>query len=142
MHEVELLKESNDLVDYYSEIFEKRYRTKPILSNNGSDHTLMKDFVRQLGYAKTKEILDQYIKTNDAWFLTKSHSLSALKSNLNSINTAIATKPLRHAGLIRIQTPFSCDKCFKHFNLICDPAIFDSGEKIYCDNCKTSLHNA
>lgn len=133
MKEVTDLKESYGIEKIYSDVYEKRYGIAPIMSSNGSDATILKDLVRQLGLGRTTALVNGYLRMNDEWFIRTGHSLETMKKSIPAINSTLGnTQPLSKA--LRLSILRQCDQCeqYKVFVLPMDP---DWTKRVECDEC-------
>lgn len=111
--EVRHQKDSDSIIEVYVEAYEKRYRVKPILAQNGVDRTVLSDLLRTLGLARLRAIIQHYLRMDNTWFVTKAHDLDTLKKNLNVVNSDLGIKQSKAPATtgLHIVTNLYCDNC-------------------------------
>lgn len=136
LYNVETVKIGNRVLDAYRSSYFKRYKTEPILSQNGTDQTILKDMARSLGEQRTIDLLEHYLKMDNDWFVKKGHNLETFKREMNVVNSDMglrASKSGNRSGNIKVF--FSCDGCMVH-SYIEVPFKYDWDQRTLCSNCR------
>lgn len=141
--EVRQVKDQDRLVEVYVASYEKRYRIKPILS--AVDRTVLTDLNRGLGFARTKAIVEHYLKMDNEWFVTKAHDLDTLKKNLNVINADFGLRTSKpHHGKAVIVTTAYCDnpKCrtYGQRKIMEVPIDHNFDRRLLCNECSSGVN--
>lgn len=132
------LKNADKATEAYCKAYEKRYKTRPILSPARSDQTILKDLTRSMGLAKVIELLEHYLTMDNEWFITKAHSLDVFKKDLNSVNSDLGLRKSKQPGSgLKMQMRFHCDKCGKAFQLVV-PLNYNFDRRTLCGECQKS----
>ena len=113
---------SSELLDLYSSLYEKRYRIRPILSQNGSDQTAAKDLIRQHGFLKARDLVSAFLRSDYWTFNQKKHPLSSLMKDINVVNAELGLhKPREQSAgpdlLIYMRTYCRDTRCNKDFHM-------------------------
>lgn len=90
--EVELVDQANKIYDFYKDTWESRYKTKPITENPASDLTFCKDLVRQLGFDRTRKLVEHFFEVPNKYFQEICHSLDALRKYRNVVNASLGQR--------------------------------------------------
>lgn len=134
MKDVALTQEAGELLELYTEVYEKRYRLKPMLALP-YDTTLAKDMVRMHGYSKAADFVIAYMKSEYFNFVSKKHPLQALARDLNIVHMEMQSTVKRvPTTSIRIRCPHYCDSCGIAEFYVGDPNILS--KRWYCDDCE------
>lgn len=113
IYEVQQQRDADRALEVYYRAYEKRYRTKPILSNNQSDSTIIRDLARQVGGKRLCELLEHYLQMDNEWFAKKAHSIEVFRTEINVVNSDYGLRATKHKtpSGARILSAVACDKC-------------------------------
>lgn len=135
---------ANEALKFYGEVYKKRYKTDPVISNVGIAITTLKDVCRSVGRDKLMSMLEHFLSIDGTgakseWFKIKGHSLQIFKENLESINASLGSKghkpPPPGPGL-KIVLQSQCPKCEKFFLLQGTPEeLQNSVHTVTCKSC-------
>lgn len=135
LFEMEIKKSEDRLTDLYIQAYEKRYGIKPVLANNGSDHTILKDLVRQLGFSTISKLVPHYLEMDNEWFVKKAHSLPVLKNEINVVNADYGMHASRAVSPSqKMLVSFPCDGCRKN-TAFAVPLNYNWEHKTLCRAC-------
>lgn len=143
IYEVEIKKAEDRMCEVYAEAYERRWRTKPVLSNNGSDQTILRDMIRQLGAPKVAELIRHYLEMDNEWFVKRYHPLETFKKEINAINAdfgLLKSKQTIPKGLC-LSVRFHCDKCMAEF-LCVVPLAYNWERRTLCPSCSKGNYAA
>lgn len=130
--EVEIVRNSGLIQNDYCKHWATRYHSEPFIEND--DLTAFAFLAKNFGLEKGKEIVRQYLRMNDDWFLKNVHSPKVLRNNINKILPEVGKRI--DQPKILIKTPISCDKCHEYFDWLGDPADLAIAEKLRpCPKC-------
>jgi len=88
------------IIEVYCETFKARYQTYPIMQgpNAGTAKSLAKT---SLGLDHILDLIREYLRMNDSWFLTNKHCLPVLINKLNQVEVSLKTGKALTQGEIR-----------------------------------------
>lgn len=122
MREVEISREVNEAMDLYHDLYKRKYGVAPVIPNVGETNTIVRDLIRNVGLARTRQLIEQYLKMDgdNGWFSRHGHSLSVMKKNIEAVNAATGSG-MKAGGprqTLTMKIHLSCDKCFVYFDWI------------------------
>lgn len=140
LYEIELERHCQEVMDAYSASYEKVYHVKPVIRKNGTDRTIVRDIIRDLGYPLAKDLATFFPGIDDDWFRKKGHSLQCLKDNVAVVNAQMGSRRGRTGSNqdIRILTRMYCNECHQPVNNVECWAlqVVNAMNDFVCDPCK------
>jgi len=134
LHEVELTRQSQSLLDAYTKAYKARYSIDPVMRLDSSDQTILRDICRHTGNDRALDLVTHYLTMDNEFFLERGHNLETLKKCLSTVNASLGkAKQSRFHKACHILTYMYCDSCGAHTEVVIRPE--DMGNRFFCQEC-------
>lgn len=90
VYEVEMIKNSNLLIEKYSALFADRYGARPHITEK--DMEVMRWVVQAFKFSRAMELIQHYLKMDTDWFVQNSHAIYYFKRNINQVIADLGQK--------------------------------------------------
>lgn len=134
--EVELLNNTNKMVDAYLKAFRDLYGQTPDITDD--DRSAVRKLFQRIKIRSKTEIDDlatRYVTLQDDWLRGQGFPLRFIESRYNAIMASGGAKKEKTEGL-KTEIPFFCDGCGERF-LAVTPLNYKWSTRTLCETCRT-----
>lgn len=77
---------TKDLIALYCDLWKSRYNSTRSPDIRGKEVGQIKKLGEDLGFARASKLIEAYLQMPDAWFITRTHDVATLVTNLNKVS--------------------------------------------------------
>lgn len=122
------------LLELYIMLYKDKYKNEPIFPVDNKQYRHIRDLKKQVG-DKAMSFLHAYFSMRDDWFMKQQYSLDCLLKNLNKVSMVVSRRDDTRKLQGKVRLTFSCDACWKPFELICDWNYDFLNKPVFCFEC-------